>query len=245
MGTPASLDDFKTDIKYRLGYPVVNIELSTEQFDLAVNEAITFYQRNHMDGSERVYLPIQVTSDIKTNKYVTMPADIISVTRLFKIAGTSASMLSTDFVLAADAMWAAMNSNGMVDYYMLMSYRSLIEDLVTVETPIRFTMNKNRVYVDAADAKLTEGLFLLFEGYRALDPENDIAMLADPWLNDYTTAKVKQIWGTTLKKYQSVAMPGGIMLDGQTMYTEATETIEKMESEVILKHQLPIEFYSY
>ncbi len=240
----ASLDDFKTNIKYKLGYPVINIELSDEQFDLAVEEAITFYQRNHMDGSEKVYIPIQVNSTIMTQKYVTLPEDIISVTRLFKMAGSS-SILSTDFVLAADAMWAAMQGGGMVDYYMLMSYRSLIEDLIVTETPIRFTLNKNRVYIDASDSRLIEGSYLLFEGTKVLDPSSDTAMFSDPWLNDYTAAKVKQIWGSTLKKYQQVALPGGIMLDGQTLYTEATETVERMESEVILKHQMPVEFYSY
>ncbi|HRC95471.1 MAG TPA: hypothetical protein PK317_01590, partial [Coprothermobacter proteolyticus] len=171
----ASLDDFKTNIKYKLGYPVINIELSDEQFDLAVEEAITFYQRNHMDGSEKVYIPIQVNSTIMTQKYVTLPEDIISVTRLFKMAGSS-SILSTDFVLAADAMWAAMQGGGMVDYYMLMSYRSLIEDLIVTETPIRFTLNKNRVYIDASDSRLIEGSYLLFEGTKVLDPSSDTAM---------------------------------------------------------------------
>lgn len=240
----ANLAAFKTAVKYRLGYPVVNIELSTEQFDLAIDEAITYYQRNHFDGSEKVYLPVQVDPTIALNKYITVASDIISVSRMFKI-NSSSSILSTDFVLAADAMWGAMQGGGMVDYYMMMSYRSLIEDLIVTETPIRFTFNKGRVYIDAADAKFTQGSYLLFEAQRALDPAVDVAMFMDNWLIDYATAKVKQIWGTTLKKYQQVQLPGGIMLDGQTIYTEATETIKQMEDEVILKFQLPVEFYSY
>lgn len=239
-----SLDDFKTAVKYKLGYPVINIELADEQFDLAIDEAIVFYQRNHFDGSEKVYLPVQVNSTIATNKYITLTPDIISVTRMFKVSGTS-SILSTDFVLAADAMWAAMQGGGMVDYYMLMSYRSLIEDMIVTETPIRFTFNKNRVYIDAADSKFVVGTYLMFEATKVLDPSEDVAMFSDNWLIDYATAKVKQIWGSTLKKYQQVLLPGGVALDGQTLYTEATETINKMEEEVIKGFQLPVEFYSY
>lgn len=240
----ADLAGFKLGVKYSLGYPVVNIELADAQFDMAINEAITFYQRNHFDGSEKVYIPVVVDSTIATNKYVTVPADIISVSRMFKVNSTS-SMLSTDFVLAADAMWAAMQGGNMVDYYMLMSYRSLIEDMIVAESPIRFTFNKNRVYIDAADAKFIPGTYLMFEATKALDPNVDVGMFSDNWLHDYAVAKVKEIWGTTLKKYQQVQLPGGIMLDGQTMYTEATETIKQMEEDVIKKFQLPVEFYSY
>lgn len=238
-----TLEDFKLNIKYRLGYPVVNIELSPEQFDLAINEAITFYQRNHFDGSEQVYMPIQIDETIKANRYVALGKHVIGVSNLFDLTSTGSSLLSDDFIIAAGAAWDAFRNNGgLTGYYNLMGYRSLIQQTFTGKTPIRFNYNRGRVFIDANSAKLDVGNWIMLDTTVVIDPEDNERMWEDPWLLDYAEACVKRMWGQTLKKYQQVQMPGGIMLDGQTMYQEANETKEKLESEIISNFQLPIGF---
>lgn len=235
-----TLDDFKLNIKYRLGYPVINIELAPEQFNLAIKEAITFYQRNHFDGSEQLYLPIQITEDIKSKRYIELDESVIGINGLFDISAGS-GLLTTDFMITADAAWTAFRTNGgLSGFYNLMSYRSLMQEMFASKVCLRFNYNRGRVYLDISPERLVVGNWIVLDINSALDPELDERMFNDPWLADYSEACVKRIWGQTLKKYQQVTLPGGITLDGQTLYSEANEAKEKLEDEIISKWQLPI-----
>ena len=238
-----TLAEFKTAIKYRLGYPVVQIELAPQQFDLAIEEAIKFYQRNHFDGSYQMYMPIQIDSTIAAQKYVELGPDIIGVNNMFDMMSSGTGLLTTDFIVSADAAWNAFRANSSLSgFYNMMSYRSLIQQTFTGKTPIRFNYNRGKCFIDAGSSKLSIGSWIVLDVVAAIDPAEDERMFEDPWLNEYAEACVKRIWGQTLKKYQQVQLPGGITLDGQTMYSEATETKQKLEDEIISNWQLPIPF---
>ena len=58
----------------------------------------------------------------------------------------------------------------------------------------------------------------------------------------YTTALIKRQWGENLKKFTGVVLPGGITLDGKTIYDEAVEEIRQIEEEMSLKYELPVDF---
>lgn len=66
---------------------------------------------------------------------------------------------------------------------------------------------------------------------------------ADVWndrvLKELGTAYIKRQWGTNLKKFNGVQMPGGITLNGQQIYDEAVIEIEKMKQEFINYNTLP------
>lgn len=238
-----TLEEFKTAIKYRLGYPVVQIELAPQQFDLAINEAIMYYQRNHFDGSYQMYMPIQVDSTIAAQKYVDLGEEVIGVNNMFDMMSSGTGLLTTDFIVSADAAWNAFRANSsLAGFYNMMSYRSLIQQTFTGKTPVRFNYNRGKCFIDASSSKLSEGSWIVLDVVVAVDPEDDDRMFKDPWLNEYAEACVKRIWGQTLKKYQQVQLPGGITLDGQTMYSEANEAKQKLEDEIISNWQLPIPF---
>ena len=61
----------------------------------------------------------------------------------------------------------------------------------------------------------------------------------DRFLKKYATAKIKQQWGSNLKKFEGIQMPGGVTLNGQKIYDEAVEEIEKLEEELINTNVLP------
>lgn len=52
------------------------------------------------------------------------------------------------------------------------------------------------------------------------------------WVKDMSTAYTKQMNGIILKKNQGMTLPGGIQIDGQTMYQEATEEISLLREEL-------------
>jgi hypothetical protein len=63
----------------------------------------------------------------------------------------------------------------------------------------------------------------------------------DRFLKKYACALIKRQWGANLKKFAGIQMPGGVTLNGQVIYDEAIQEIEKMEEEMYMMGSLPSE----
>jgi hypothetical protein len=63
----------------------------------------------------------------------------------------------------------------------------------------------------------------------------------DRFLKKYATALIKRQWGSNLKKFAGIQMPGGVTLNGQQIYDEAVQEIDKMEDEMYQMGSLPSE----
>lgn len=65
----------------------------------------------------------------------------------------------------------------------------------------------------------------------------------DRFLKQYTTAKIKEQWGSNLKKFGGIQMPGGVTLNGKEIYDEAVTEIAKIEEEMQSYNVLPSDMY--
>ena len=65
----------------------------------------------------------------------------------------------------------------------------------------------------------------------------------DKFLKRYATAMIKQQWGSNLKKFGGIQMPGGVTLNGKEIYDEAVEEINKLEEEMHVMNVLPSEIF--
>lgn len=67
LASPQSRADLKEYIKTKLGAPVLQINVSDEQLDIAINDAFQyFYERQHFDAMEKVYLSVKVGDPLYT-----------------------------------------------------------------------------------------------------------------------------------------------------------------------------------
>ena len=65
---PRNRDELKQYIKMRLGAPVLQINVSDEQMDIAITDAFAYYfGRNHYNGTERVYIGLRVEQPFVTH----------------------------------------------------------------------------------------------------------------------------------------------------------------------------------
>jgi hypothetical protein len=78
------------------------------------------------------------------------------------------------------------------------------------------------------------GEYILIECYRKVDPTSYTDMYDDIYLKRYTTALIKQQWGANLSKFGGVAMLGGVTMNGETIYTQAIEEVQKIEEKIDL-----------
>jgi hypothetical protein len=67
------------------------------------------------------------------------------------------------------------------------------------------------------------------------------AVWNDRFLKRYGTALIKRQWGSNLKKFSGIQMPGGVTLNGQQIYDEAEAEIEKIEEDMAILNVLPPE----
>ena len=105
--------------------------------------------------------------------------------------------------------------------------------------PIRFSRHNNTLRIDSLiDQNVND--YLIIEAYRILDENTYTDVWKDKWLLRYSTALMKKQWGENLKKFEGMQLPGGITFNGQKIWEEATEEINKLEEEVITNYSLPV-----
>ena len=132
-------------------------------------------------------------------------------------------------------------STSVLYYNMIQRHLSLIEETLVSNPPLRFNRHTDRIYIDMdwnEDINVDE--FLIFEVYRILDPNTYTDVYNDRFLKRYLTALLKYQWGSNLSKFQGVQMPGGVTLDGQRILQEAQEEITKIEEEMQLRFEEPV-----
>ena len=54
---------------------------------------------------------------------------------------------------------------------------------------------------------------------------------------------IKQQWGANLSKFEGMQLPGGVTLNGRIIYEEATQEILRLEEQVRLNYELPVDFF--
>ena len=240
MATPTSNTEFKEFCLRKLGKGVIEINVSTAQVDDRVDEAINFYQDYHFDGTERTFYKKQITQDDKDNGYIVLPDNIIGAVNIFDIgeSNNTNNLFNVRYQIALNDIYT-LTSQSLVPYYMSFQHLELYEQILVGKQPIRYNRHKNHFHIDMDWDKLAVGEFLLIEAYQVIDPDTYTKMYGDYWLQRYATALIKIQWGENLKKFQGMQMPGGMIMDGMSIYNEGLRDKEQLEMEMRTSYSLP------
>ena len=226
----------------RLGAPVTEINVDDDQVSDRIDDAIEFFQEYHFDGVEKVFLKKTLDQDDIDNEYIDVVDPVISVLRVLPIPNFNAfqtGFFNEEYQLRLQDL-ENFRASTMIDWAMSQVNFSLVEHLFSIQPTLLFNRKQDRVYLETDWAnKFEVGTILIIEAYRALDPATYTEVYNDMFLKKYATALIKQQWGSNLKKFTGVTLPGGITLDGQTIFSEATEEINKIEEEMNMKYELP------
>jgi hypothetical protein len=242
MAVPASRADFKAYCLRKLGAPVIEINVDDDQVEDRIDEALKYYWDYHFDGSDKVYYKHQVTAQDKINKYITLPENIIGAVNVFSLGDPMVradDLFNIRYQIALNDLYT-LTSVSMVPYFMVMQHLGLITEMLVGKQPMRYTRHKNMLYVDTDWNHYKTGEFLLVEAYEVIDPDVYTDVWGDRWLQNYTSAKIKYQWGTNLTKFTGMTLPGGVQFNGEKIYNDAKEEIDKMEREMISSYSMPV-----
>lgn len=173
--------------------------------------------------------------------YIKIPDNIIGVVHLFPIgdpAMRTNDLFNIRYQIALNDLYT-LTSVSMVPYFTTMMHLALIQEILVGKQPIRYNRHQNRLYADMDWAKFDGDEYMVVEAYEVLDPDVYTDVWGDRWLFKYATALIKKQWGTNMKKFGNMQLPGGIVMNGQLIYDEADEEIKDLERDMVFNLSLP------
>jgi hypothetical protein len=230
MSNPASREQFRDWCLRQLGHPVIEINVDDDQVEDRIDEAFQYIQQFHFDGVERWYLPYQITAEDITNKYVTIPDNIIGITRIFTIGSASnvKNMFDLQYQMRLNDL-TLLTTGSIVYFTQMQQHLRLLDMTFNGEQPVRFNRHTSKVYIDMSWDKVVVGQYIVLEGFIIINPDTYTKLYNDRMLKKLATAYIKKQWGNNMKKFGGMQLPGGIMLNGQQIYDEAVGEITELE----------------
>lgn len=226
----------------RLGQPVVEINVDEDQLEERIDDAIEYFQEYHFDGVEKVYNKHIIKQSDIDNQFITVDNTVISVVRVLPVPSFdsfSGGFFNEEYQLRLNDL-QNFSGSSLIQWSMKLRNFSEIEQLFNIAPQMMFNRKQDKVFLlcDWSE-KFSVGSVIVVEAYRALNPATYPQVFNDMFLKQYATALIKRQWGENLKKFVGVVLPGGITLDGKSIYDEAVEEINKIQEQVSLKYELP------
>jgi hypothetical protein len=184
------------------------------------------------------------TLGVWDKRYITTPDLVYGITRVlpFSQASSSKSLFDLQYQLRLNDLYD-LTSTSIIYYKTVMSHLALLDLELNGHPLFRFNRRNSKLYLDINwDADVALGDFVVVECYRALDPAEATKVWDEAWLKHYVTALFKKQWATNIKKFSGIQLPGGVTLDGDKLYDEATGEVKELEDELQNK-SAPLEFF--
>ena len=246
MASPASRQELIDYCLRKLGAPVIEINVDDDQVNDRVDEAIQFYQEYHSDAVIKHYRKHLITSTDVTNKYVDIPDQLIFVSRIFPMTNNSSSssgMWSARYQMHLNDVYDLQYAGALINYEMTRQFLNMLDMQLNGVPPVRFNRHMNRLYIDVDWGRtIMAGDYIMVEAYSTIDPDDYTDIYNDIFLKKYTTALIKRQWGANLIKFDGIQLPGGVTMNGRQIWDDANAEIEKLEGEMELKYEMPVDF---
>lgn len=225
-------DDLKRDILYSLGAPAIKVNLTDTQIDGCIAYALKKMWRYHPDFSFENYYLKKLTPEEASRRWFEIPERIDAVTEILPqgIAYNSMNFGTWQYQLNRDVFmsFSSMTNIQLVDYVLLQQKITSINSILGNNAYYKHVRLQNRVLLffpvhpdDIIAMKVIENI----------DPDDpyqkehfNSALLWDSEaLKALSIAQAKQTWGNILRRYQGATLPGGVVIDGQSMIDEGRD----------------------
>ena len=177
-------------------------------------------------------------------RYVEVPDYVYGITRVLNIgqASSSKNIFDLQYQLRLNDLYD-LTATSIVYYKTVMSHLAMLDLELNGHPLYRFNRLQNKLNLDVNwQTDVILGDYILVQGYRALDPATFSKVWNEPWLKHYVTALFKRQWAINIKKFSGIQLPGGVTLDGDKLYSEATKEIDELETDLKTK-SAPLEFF--
>lgn len=229
-----SKDDFKNYCLRQLGDGVITINVSEEQLDDCINDAVKWGQEFLDEGNFLSIISHEITQEDIDNGYFQLPDNVLGVKDIFHQSDSSNQMFTVSYMTKVGLIDAlARPLGGLTDYYMMRMNLSQLDMLINPNKPFRFDYNAGRLYLDINWANtIVEKNYIVFKAYIAVDPIENPKLWNNNYLKKYCTALIQKKWGQNLSKYSGISLPGNTSVNGEKILSDANEELDRLQKEV-------------
>lgn len=246
MAVPTSRSEFKDYCLRKLGVPVIEVNISDEQIEDRIDEALQYFWDFHGEGSDKMYYKHVLTNTDIQNQYIILPENIMGAVRLYDPSGIYSSsdyMFDIRYQIAVNDLYTLTNVS-LVPYFTAMQHLSLIQELLIPDALIRYNKHKDQLHLDMNWNRVREGSILVVEAFEVIDPDVYTDVWSDRWLQRYCCALLQEQFGKHLTKH-IITLPGGVQINGEFLYSEGKAAKEQLEEEMRTTYSLPPSDFIY
>ena len=240
--------EFKNYCMRRLGYPVIQINVSNDQIEDRIDDAFDFFNEFHMDSTARFFHKHCITPEDISNQYLTIPNEITHIRRILPLNGNSELGGGAGSGSTWDPMYQEALSNSisfshvgssMQFFYQSRELNKTIQMIINgAQEEIDFNRYDHKLKIRVDWSKdIFEGQWIIIDAERLLlDPDDEdyntvSDVYNDQWLKAYATALIKKQWADNMSKFSGITMPGGVTYNSEQLLSEAKEEIAKLQEE--------------
>lgn len=246
MAKPTTRAGLIAYCKRKLGDGAIKVNITDQQAEDRLDDALAMYQEYHYDAIERTLVTHKLTQTDLDNKWIPFSDLIVGVERILPLSTGNAGEVLFDakFHLAWDALRSVgATPSRMQTYSATMQNLQMIDNMLNSKPILRYRRHTDRMYLDTNWSELAIDDYLVFEVYQILDPEVYTQVYGDRFLIEYTTELFREQWGNNLSKYEGVVMPGGITFNGRQILDDARTRLRELEQELKETYEEPPGFY--
>jgi hypothetical protein len=246
MATPLSRTQLKAYCLRELGDPVIKINVSDDQLEDRIDEALQLFLDWHQDATVRTYVKHQVTQENLDTRIINVSDKIVHITNLLAVSGFgggNSSVLNDEYQYQLSAYMTLRDvmGSGLLDYTLMMQKMSAISSIMNPDKIIEFVRHANQVYISANLREVAVGDYLVFDCYIAVDNNTYPDVWNNYWLKKYTTQLFKKQWGSNLSKFDNIQLLSGVTYNGQKLYQEAIDTLALLTEELETRYSQQIQ----
>ena len=249
-----SVLQLKDYILKELGSPVVNIEITDDQLQLAIDDTLDDYLPRAYSGVQERYIPIKLVEGV--NDYI-LPYSVFAVIEVNtqQLAGIGqglpSNMFSLNQFIAADLYRPGMAKIDLLGFEMINEMVASLEVIFSNRQTFDFNSISKILHIHA---RLPQDEPAILKVYQKLDlagtpMDNQQGRYAEEniynerWIKRMCIAKAKKQWGWNLIKYQGSVLPNGGTLNAEKIYEEGKLEIEQYMKELHEEFELPTDFF--
>jgi hypothetical protein len=226
MNKISTLSDLKAYALRRLGNGVINIEITIDQQNDLVDDAIQMFSKYHFEGFSSTYALLQVTAGQDT---FSLDDDVLSVRYIIPRVNEILSEPSFS------VQWEFMNEKRWIGDIDLVGFELLMEKMKMIDIKFRldtgYTFNQTTHQIQFIPSPEDTEIWALAI-YKSNDPYDFPDIYNNDWLKKYVVALFREQWGDNLTKYTGVPLPGGSTLNGDAIRTKGENDRGKLEDEL-------------
>lgn len=220
------------EIEISLGGSMVDVELNKEDYDFAIDKAVSKYRQRSSRAVEESFMVLKLSAN---NSSYTLPDEVIEVRTIYRPVTGGLSSSSTNFqpFEAGFLNTYMLNSSGggLARIELLMGQRETFGKMFGAHLLFNWSNTSKQLNIQRI-VRVDEEVVLQTYNYRP-----DDVLLADTssgqWIKEYASAIAKMILGQARSKFASLAGPqGGVQLNGADLIAQGQIELDKLEEDI-------------